>query len=1220
MGLLEILANIVVVKDIFLTVKTKYNELENKRKLEEAIENFQENITCIYEKYSEELVIAFSESNLERIKEVLKDESGYDLETVLKDFIRDEIIITGINEVEANEISEIFIKVLLVELQYSAPEIYNQVRLGQKIKVLDGKLDKLSLINYKTISDIEDDLFRVFSKNDKKLTLEFYNYEDKEFYDSLKNRIETKDRIIRIDGPSREEVLYNILYFFKNENYQDTDVLIIDSHKDWERIVKETNIKDKILIPNFYHDEIKPNLNNINIFIYNENEKFRDINKITLYRRLRGNLQNKLEELGYSYKETEEILRKTNGIYSAIRRIIYDSQFKPPKWTENILDDEKRNILKKAILLGKWESKDKKEIEKIFDIDYTEFIDKLRIVINTEEPLVIEHQNSYFLACPEEAWEWIKEYRTPEELTDFTKKAIEVISEVEDEYIENYYREYPIYDASKYKYSETLKDGLLRTLIFSSYGEGSKIVEEIFENIFNDSKILSNIKWAYVSGYILRFCEISPKKILEILTEEFNSADTSLIEVFKKQNKMSFGKPNYYINFIWAIEILLQVKETSSQALKLLFKINDLNIKYELSNSPASTLKHVFCVWRRDVGLTKEDILSLAKYFVNNYDSAWEIIKNEIPLGRDTIIGDLQKPKYLNYLKNTNIITFEDYNYLAKGYIDICLEKCDSVQRLLSLIDINFIRLIYNFNIFNDLKEKIEKIISSSDDEEKKMIQDKIREIIYQNRFFSRELDDSELEEIYRGIRYNNPINEYRFLFDTDGYNYGFPLLEPIAMEEENYTEKNLEKTTNFIMEKFIEFKNRGYCYIDLLNAGVKNPEFLGKYIFEVFSEEKLNKEDLKNLLMVSEKNKAYLGYIREVYIKSGKNGLEDILNELKLLEKNNLMIEILLIENLNIEIDEIPLIEKFSEFKEDYWKQMYGRFYRNEKTYKYVINNFLKYSNQLILQKLNFGKDYFTPEELLEYLSKIKLNLKKYRLDSYSAESILEKIYGHYLGKYDYYLEIAELELCLVYFDDIKKLKCFSYLLRKEPNYYSEILKIIYKKKKDNEYIEEKIEGKVVDNLYSLYWKLDFCPCTHESYDIKSEELLEWVEAFKDLLKQQNQSYLFASELGKLFANSPKGKDGFYPHESVREIIEKFSGDKLKELQRSYEIKVCGKRGVYTPDQGKTEMKLSNDFKDNADGIRLFSPNTAEIYDNLSKSYKAESEREKERAIYDRL
>lgn len=1217
MGLMAILANIVVVKDIFLTIKTNYNELENKRKLEEAIENFQENITCIYEKYSDELAIVFSDSNLERIKEVLKDESGYDLETVLKDFIRDKIIVTGINEEKANEISEIFIKILLVELQYSAREVYDQVRLGQKIKILDGKIDKLSLINYQTINDYEDDLLRDFSETDKELTLEFYDYEDKEFYNSLKNKIEIKDRNIRIDGPSREEVLYNILYFFKNENYQDTDVLIINSHKDWERIIKETSIKNKILIPYFYSEEIKPNLNNINIFIYSESEKLRDNNKIILYRRMRRNLHTKLENLGYPYHKIEEILRETNGVYSAVKRKIFDNKLRDPKWVVEISDYEKRETLKKAILLGKWKSKDREEIEKIFNINYTEFIGKLRIVINTEEPLIIEHQNSYFLACPEEAWEWIKEYVTSEELIEFTKKAIEIISEVEDEYIENYYREYSIYDVSKYKYSETLKDGLLRTLIFSSYGEGSKIIEEIFESIFKNSKIPPNIKWAYISGYILRFCEISPKKILEILIEEFNNTDTSLIELFKKQDKSFFGKPNYYINFIWAIEILLQVKETSIQALNLLFKINDLNIKYELSNSPASTLKHVFCVWKRDVSLTKEDILSLAKYFVNNYDSAWEIIKNKIPLGRDTIIGDLQKPKYLNYLKNTNVITFEDYNYLAKGYIDICLEKCDSVQRLLNLIDINFIRLVYNLNIFNDLKEKIEKIILNSDDEDKKIIQDEIRKMIYENRFFSRELDDSELEEIYKGIRYNNPINEYRFLFDNGGYNYGFPLLEPIAMEEENYTEKNLEKTTNFILEKFIEFKNKGYCYIDLLNIGVKNPELLGKYIFEIFSEEKLNKENLKKLLMISEKNKAYLGYIREVYIKFGKNGLEEVLNELQLLEKNNLMIEVLLIENLNIETDEIPLIEKFTELKEDYWKQMYNKFYRNKKTYKYVIDNFLKYLNQHILQELDFGKDYFTSEELLNYLIEIKRNIQKYRLDRYHGKSILEKIYINYLGKYENYFQIAELELCFVYFDNIKELKCFSYLLRKEPRYYLEILKVIYKKKNDNEYIEENIDKKIIDNLSDLYLRLDFCPCTHESYDIKLDELLEWVENFKDLLKQQSQSYLFARELGKLFASSPKGKDGFYPHESVREVIERLSGDNLKELQRNYEIKVYGKRGVCTPDQGKTEMKLSNDFKDNADGIRLFSPNTAEIYYNLSKLYKAESEREKERAIY---
>lgn len=1212
MGWLEILGSVSVVNDIFLTIKTNYNELKNKRKLEETIENFQENIMRIYENYSEELTIAFSDSNLERIKEGLKDESGYDLETILKDFIRNEIIATGIDETKASEISEIFIKVLLVELRYSAPEIYNQVRLRQKIKILDGKLDKLSLINYKTISDIEDDLLRVFSKNDKKLTLEFYNYEDKEFYNFLKDKIETKDRIVSIDGPSREETLYNVLYFFKNENYPDTDILIIDSHKEWEKIVKETDIKNKILIPNFYSEEIKPNLNNINIFIYNENEKLRDITKMTLYRRLRGNLENKLEELGYSSEEVQEILRKTNGVYSAVKRAIFDSQFKPPKWTEEISDDEKRDILKIAILLGKWESRDKEEIEKNFNIEYKNFINKLMRVINTEEPLILEHQNSYFLACPEEAWDYIKEYITPEEFMEFSEKAIKIISAVEKEYIENYSREYSIYRVSKYKYSETLKRGLLRSLILYNPGKNPKIVKRIFKKIFENPNIAVEIKWAYISEYILEICEISPEEVLEILINEFNISEGNLIKLFKKQSEHIFGKPNYYIKFIWAIEILIQVKQTSIKALLLLFKINDLNIKYDMSNSPAATLRHIFCAWNRDINMTAKEILVLAKTFVKTYHSGWKIIKNEIPSSNDIMVGSLVKPTYLNYLKNEKIITHEDYNYLIIGYINICLEESNSIDRFLEIMDINFMELLYKLKIFNNFKKKIENFIEASNDEEKKLIQDKIREIIHENRFFIRGIDDSELQELYDNIKYDNPIQGYRFLFENNSYE--FQLLNPKNIEEDDI-EINSTEALKFIEEKFSEFKDKGYNYMQLLDIGVKNPELLGKYIFQIFSEERLNKENLENLLMLSEKNKAYLGYINQIYIKFGNEGLREVLKIVKALKKDNLILEILLIESLNLENNKMPLIENVVEFKSSYWKRANVRFYRNEITYRYIINNFFKYLNPLILQELDFGKEYFTPEELLNYLEKI--NITPNRLDAYHAEKILKKIYGYYLGKFEYYLKIAKLELRYMNFKDIKKLKCFSYLLRKEPNYYSEILKIIYKKKKDNEYIDEKLDEKLIKILNSLYSKIEFCPSTNETNDIKSKDLLEWIENFKVLLEQQNQLYLFPSELGKLFANSPKGTDGFYPHESVRKVIENFSGNELKELQRSYEIKIYRKRGVYTSSQGKSELKLSNDFKENADQIRLLSPNTADIYDRLSESYKIEAEREKESAIY---
>lgn len=1212
-----ILSNIMVVKDIFFTVKTKYNEFKNKKKLEDTIENFQENLNQIYTNYSDKLSIIFSDINLDRIKETLKDEAGYDLEMILKKFIKNEAEIVGVCEIEATKISDMFFSVLLIELKYSAPEIYGQVRLGQEIKIIDGKLDRLSLINYKTISDIEEELLRVFFKKDKKLTLEFYNYEDKEFYSLFKNKIEAKDKVIFIDGPSREEILYNILYFFKNEDYKDTDVLVIDSHENWEKITKNIGIQNKILIPNFYNDEVKPNLNNTNIFIYNENEKVRNSNKITLYRRLRRNLEDKLQELGYSYKEVEEILRETNGIYSGVKRKIFDSQFCPPKWTEKILDDEKRKVLKKAILLGKWKNKDKDEIEYRFGIKYSDFIDKLKIVINTEEPLIIEHQSSYFLACPEEAWEYIKEYITDDEFEEFVERAIDIIGEIEDEYIKNYFREYSIYNSSKYRYSEMLKSGLLRSLTLYNPGKNHKIVKKIFEKIFEKSDIQIEIKWAYISRYILEICEISPKETLEVMIKEFNIFDGDLVKFFKKQNGYSFGKPNYYINFMWAIEVLLQIKETSIKALYLLFKINDLNIKYNMSNSPSLTLRYIFCVWKREVDITKENILLLAKTFVENYEYGWEVIKREIPSGNDPIVGSLAKPKYLSTLKNMSAITVEDYNYLLKGYIDICLEKSDSIERVLKIMDINYIKLFYEFEIFDKFKKKIENLIANSNDEGKKIIQDKIRKIIYQNRFFIRGIDDFELEELYLSIKYDNPIQEYRFLFENSFYE--FPLLNPKNIVEEDYIEKNSAEVLWIIKEKFLEFKDKGYSYIDLLDLGIKNMELLGKYIFEVFSEGKLDENDLKKVLSLSKENKVYMGYINKIYIKFGRDGLEEVLEVVKSIKMDDLIVEILLMENLNLENNETPLIEKFEEFKSGYWEKMNNRFYRNEKTYRYVIENFLKYSNPFILEELSFGKDYFTADELLNYLVEIKNSQFENKSNMYFTDEIFKKIYGCYLERYDQYQKIGELELYFItnLNKGIDELKCFSYLLKKDPEIYTSILNIIYRKKDGEKYIDEVVDGNTLNRLRNFYNILKFCPSAHKNIDIEIEELSIWVKKFKELLEEQKQGYLYGIELGRLFSNSPKGKDGYYPHEAVRKIIEEFSGDELKELQRSYIIEVRNQRGAVILDTGKSEMRLSVAFRENANKIKFLSPNTAEIYYCLSEYYEEESREQKEAAIY---
>jgi hypothetical protein len=85
------------------------------------------------------------------------------------------------------------------------------------------------------------------------------------------------------------------------------------------------------------------------------------------------------------------------------------------------------------------------------------------------------------------------------------------------------------------------------------------------------------------------------------------------------------------------------------------------------------------------------------------------------------------------------------------------------------------------------------------------------------------------------------------------------------------------------------------------------------------------------------------------------------------------------------------------------------------------------------------------------------------------------------------------------------------------------------------------------------------------------------------------------------LFAHSPVGNDGYYPHESVREVIE---GNLDERLILSYVVTEKNKRGVYTPDAGITEMKMASRYKKNADQIRILYDKTAKIFDRLYQEY----------------
>lgn len=1235
---MDYISSVINCKDILNIIKNISSKISENNIVKNTSDNFSKLIPIFHGTYSKELKIIFNPENLEEIKNLFEKESQYDLKNILMEFIKNQCLESKIPEKDSQNIAENFYEVFLQEIQMNFSEIYEKVKIGEKIIVINDtlknistKIDTILEVKYLTIRETEDNLKNMLIKGEKEVegsTLNFFDYEDKNFYELLTKRLKNNGTdTLYIEGPSREEVFYNILYVIKKENFE-KKTLIIESIEEWKKLPKEKNIKNKILIANFYDDEINSVSENITVFIFGKEEKCQHKERIILERRLARNLREKLERLGYSYSQINNILRKTSGVYSGVKREIFSKRFNAPKWTGYLKEKQTCDVMKIAVLLGEWTNMDKIGIEEKFKINYNEFIRELKKFSNTEEPLIIESQGNYFLACPEESIVYIEDYLIEKDYETFSNIVIEIITEIEEEFIKYFNSQYPIYDARKYKYSEELKNGLLRTLILfclndkkSYYAE--KVVNTIMNNIIRKEELDDELKWDYLSNYIRSLCEISPKAVLEKLEEEIekNKLDEGVLKLFSKEKKNDFFEKNSYISFLWTIEYLLQIENLSRRAIQLLFKINDLDIKYK-SNSPAMTLRQVFCVWMRDIKMLKEDILKLAEYYIKNYKSGWEIIKKEIPKDHDTMVGDLAKPKYLNYLKNKEVIKREEREYLAKGYVNLCINYVEEKGEILELLIINFIKKFSYYGVFEIFKEKLKNCIESSNDEAKKKIQDKLRGIIYENRFFERGLEDEELEKIYLSIEYINPIQGYRYLFDENIHN--FPLIAPVKYKEEDYHNKNQKKVLDFIEREIKKFKYKNCSYLELLSLGVKNSFLLGSYIFKIFSKGKLKTEELKELLKISDKNEAYLGYSREIFQNEGLDGLKKILQEAKNLKVNDdIKVNLLLFENLNLEQNTKPLIEIYPDLKEKYWQKMQCVIIENKETAEYIIENFVKYQNPNLMIKLYENKSYFSFEELVDYLIKIKekVSVLNGDMECFYLENILKKIYDEFLQESsidEEYHKIAEIELYFSPVLSINELKCFLYLLKKNPNCYCEILKCTYKQKVNGKNIETDLPNKNLKNISNLEYNLKFCPCTHINDKINSDEIEKWCDDFKQILKSNNQEYLYEIKLGKLFAHSPKGEDGYYPHESVRNIIEKMSGESLKELQRNYEIEIRNKRGCYTTaKEGKEEEELAEINKNNAEGIKLISPKTADIYFSISNIYRRESQQLREKAVY---
>lgn len=996
------------------------------------------------------------------------------------------------------------------------------------------------------------DLFDEISQNTNGYINEsYFEIDDKRFKERFIQEYNDSS-IIKVRAFSKEEGTFCILNLIRN-TFPTTPVLVVKDLESWKKC--REYVSGGVVVPDFSSDEIPAMPNAKTIFI---NAEYDDLDKeIPMPKRTIRFLSDKLRSNGC---QDTSFVEKSKGLFYYIKKKLYQGKKENPGWFKS---KEKSTMV--AVIIGMWAETDtdKKVIEKMYGGSYEDFISYLRTYMGGECPLVVKYRNSIFeLADVSVAWAFCKENLSQDSAKEYIDKLSEIIcSDV----------------------SFALKTGAARSLIFFSiYFDCENYINQTVEKILVNDSSRQNITQSYLSV----LCEAAPEVFCEFLN--------SVITEYEKTN--TNGREHYIviINDLISLGILdklLMYECSAPQCVKTLLKIYSLNISSSINSKIHDILIQVF--WTcNTVALKADQKIQLANHYYVLYDFVWDIIhedifKSSLTYGIDRVYG-----RHYDGFDYTN----EEISRLIKCYSEILTSgKCFSVDRAIKMIKLSE-------NLPDDLYHKtIAEVCRFADglcDKDKETIKRKIRNEIFHHEKYpdcSWSMPKSrinELKKVCDSISFENQAYDFLYLSQTNDPIYR-PPVEYLGISDE--IQEQDKKIDSILKMEFVRFKSLKISLEKFLNLIEKdNSSQIGKCIGRYYSNGKFNEEVLRQILNSDCSNTIVIDYILEC---EGDNTdiKKQALDFVKENGRDDLIPLILLRMPFNSET--IEILEKEPEaIVADFWAKSGSAFnLQKDDQLCYLISNQIKYKNFYnALLNLWHNLTKIKSDEIISLLNEITTSIHRSNHILCSSEKwffdkILPWLEEESSGNLALYSRMAEIEIRLVGIVDFSALKVVQKLLATTPTFFANIAYFASNETPSSFYLYYEI---------TRHW--NFCP-GYCNGSIQKNIYNNWIKVFTELLKRQGKGELISRLLGYLFAHSPVGDDGHFPHEFIRETIENIGDETLLDC---YYCDVFNRRGVVHMTNGDSDFALAEKYRKEADFLKCIYPKTAKIFERLSNTY----------------
>ena len=180
---------------------------------------------------------------------------------------------------------------------------------------------------------------------------------------------------------------------------------------------------------------------------------------------------------------------------------------------------------------------------------------------------------------------------------------------------------------------------------------------------------------------------------------------------------------------------------------------------------------------------------------------------------------------------------------------------------------------------------------------------------------------------------------------------------------------------------------------------------------------------------------------------------------------------------------------------------------------------------------------------------------------------------------------------------------------LGRDPDGFASLVQSLYST--DDMGMSEESRSLYKKRCWSVLYNWKHLPGLCEDGNIDGSYLAEWIDRVRTLLSVDGNERDYDGQIGEILASSPDGKDGMWPTEEVRDLIESLGNPKMEAGLHRGRVNRTGvtTRGVF--EGGMQEAVVAERYRENAREMNARWPRTAEILRALAKDSEQEAARQ---------